>query len=189
VELGLRRFVDDVRSKRHRFRQAMGGVFGAFLVVLARPAWWGFIVGVALVCGGALVRLWAAGHVRKNEVLETHGPYAFVRHPQYLGNCLIAVGWCAACGHPWAVCIWAVLFYLFYVPAIRREDDKLRRRFGEAWQTWRVRTPAVVPTHWPAPDHDTRPMGWSPMQAIRNGEPIWLTLMVIGLLLIYLRLT
>jgi len=133
VELGLRRFVDDVRSKRHRFRQAMGGVFGAFLVVLARPAWWGFIVGVALVCGGALVRLWAAGHVRKNEVLETHGPYAFVRHPQYLGNCLIAVGWCAACGHPWAVCIWAVLFYLFYVPAIRREDDKLRRRFGEAW--------------------------------------------------------
>ena len=189
MKLGLKEFVHDVRSERYRFRQGIGGAFGAFLVVLAQPIWWGFTVGVVLVFGGALLRLWAAGRIRKSQVLEIHGPYAFVRHPQYLGNCLIAVGWCFACGYPWAVCIWAAIFYLFYIPAIRREDDKLRRRFGEVWQMWHERTPAIVPAHWPAVNPDARPMGWSLVQAIRNGEPIWLILMLIGLLFIYLRLT
>ena len=184
MKIGLKRFVRDLRRKRYRFRQVVGGAFVAFLVVLARPVWWGFAPGVCLVAAGALVRLWAAGHVRKDQVLATDGPYAFVRHPQYLGNCLLAAGFCLAAGHPWAIAVWAALFYLFYAPAIRREDSRLRTRFGEPWQDWYQETPAVVPTRWPSRNPGLRLFEWSALQALRNGEPGWLALIVAGLLAI-----
>ena len=188
MELGLRQCWSDLCRRRYRFRQAVGGVFGVFLIVVARPAWWSFAVGSALIVPGVMLRLWAAGHVRKNQDLETHGPYAFVRHPQYLGNCLLAAGFCFASGHFWAVGIWALLFYLFYVPAIRREDDKLRRRFEEPWHKWYEKTPAIVPTHWPETNPGLHLPDWSTLQALRNGEPIWLILILLSLLSIYFRL-
>ena len=187
MEVGWRRFWNDLRRKRYRFRQAMGGAFSALLVILAQPKAWAFPVGLALIAAGALVRLWAAGHVHKNEVLATDGPYAFVRHPQYLGNCILALGFSLASGLLWAIAAWAVLFYLFYVPAIRREDDKLHRRFGQAWESWRAKTPAVLPTRWPGPGADMRLKDWSVLQSIRNGEPIWLTLMTAAVVSFYLR--
>ena len=188
LELGLRQFRHDLRRRRYRFRQAVGGVLGAFLVVLARPTWWSFAVGAALITVGAMVRLWAAGHIRKSQHLETHGPYAVVRHPQYLGNSLLAIGLCLAAGHPWAVGIWAVIFYLFYVPAIRREDDKLRRRFRESWQRWYEKTPTIVPTRLPTPNPGLHLLDWSPLQALRNGELIWIALILVGVLSMYLSL-
>jgi len=135
-----------------------------------------------------LIRLWAAGHVRKNEVLATDGPYAFVRHPQYLGNCLLATGMCLASGRIWAIAIWALVFWLFYVPAIRREDDKLHRRFSDAWEAWSRNTPAVLPVRWPSGRGGFRLRDWSFMQSLRNGEYIWLGLITAGLVTIYLRL-
>jgi len=142
-------------------------------------------VGACLAAAGALVRLWAAGHLRKDQALATDGPYAFVRHPQYLGNCLLATGFCVAAGHPWAIAVWAAIFYLFYVPAIRREDARLKKRFSESWHEWRQKTPAVVPTRWPSSNPGARLLGWSPLQALRNGEPGWLALILAGLLAIH----
>ena len=116
MKLGLKRFWHDLSRRRYHFRQAVGGAFGVFLVAFASPALWSFAVGSALIVPGVMLRLWAAGHVRKNQYLETHGPYAFVRHPQYLGNCLLAAGFCFASGHVWAVAVWALVFYLFLHP-------------------------------------------------------------------------
>ena len=187
MEVGLRRFWNDLQAKRYRFRQAMGGAFGVLLAILAQPKAWALPIGVALIVIGALIRLWAAGHVHKNEILATDGPYAFVRHPQYLGNCILALGFSLASGLLWAAAVWAVLFWLFYVPAIRREDEKLRRRFGEAWENWRASTPAVLPTRWPGPGSDIRTKDWSLLQSIRNGEPIWLALIAAAVVSFYLR--
>jgi hypothetical protein len=186
MELGLRRFVDDMRTGRHRFRQATGAVFLAFLVVLARPTGWGFGVGLALACLGGFVRLWAAGLVHKNVLLETGGPYAVVRHPQYLGNTLIGVGLCLASGHPWALLVWALILYVFYLPAMRHEDQKLHGRFGEAWEQWSAVTPSLIPRRPPSGSEERRQ--WSLMQSVRNGEPIWLGIVFAGFLLVYLQL-
>jgi len=188
LQLGLRQFWDDMRQRRYRFRQAVGGVFGVFVLVLARPTWWSFVLGGGLIVVGALVRLWAAGHVRKNRRLETRGPYVLIRHPQYLGNSLIAFGLCLAAGHPWPAGLWAVIFYLFYVPAIRHEDEKLRKRFGGSWERWYSNTPPVVPTHLPAANPGLHLLDWSPVQALRNGEPIWLIFVAAGVVAILCRL-
>jgi protein-S-isoprenylcysteine O-methyltransferase Ste14 len=148
-----------------------------------------FWVGAGSGTVGLLVRLWAAGHVRKSRKLATHGPYAFVRHPQYLGNTLLAVGLSLASGYPWAIGLWCVLFWLLYVPAIKREDDKLRRRFGQSWEKWADRTPAVLPVRRPSSNPGLHLEDWSFWQAIRNGEPAWLALSVGALLYLYILRT
>jgi len=190
MEVGWKRFLSDLRGRRYRFRQAVGGFFGAFLFVLAdwdvRP--WVFALGAALCAVGAFIRLWAAGLVRKNEVLETRGPYAYVRHPQYLGNCLLAAGVCVATGHVWALAVWALVFWLFYVPAIRREDEKLSRRFGEAWREWASRTPAILPLPGRGGGRPRQLGRWSVWQSVRNGEYVWLALITLGMASVYVRM-
>jgi len=188
MEFGLATLVHDLKHRRYRFRQALGGIMVVFLVILAQPAPRGLPIGVAVCILGEMVRLWAAGYVRKSRVLETRGPYAFVRHPQYLGNTLHAVGLCLASGHPWAISVWPVFFLLFYMSAIRREDGKLENRFGDDWRAWREVTPAVIPRRWPGRKAWGHLREWSLLQSIRNGEPLWVMGISAALVLMYLGL-
>jgi len=186
MKLGVSQLWWDLRHRRHRFRQPFALLFCLVLLVVARPVLWGFVVGAPLCLLGALVRLWAAGYVRKSKVLETRGPYSLVRHPQYLGNTLMATGASLAVGQPLAIALWAVLFPLSYVPAIRREDAKLHKRFGLAWEKWSAVTPAVVPLRRIPPGSGLHLKEWSLRQCCRNGEPIWLVLALVGLTYIFL---
>jgi uncharacterized membrane protein len=104
-----------------------------------------------------------------------------VRHPQYLGNSLLAFGFCVASGHWWLIAVWFLIFWLFYLPAIEREDGKLRRRFGEAWADWAEKTPAVVPVRWPGFRLKANTGEWSFLLAIRNGELVWMICVVAAL--------
>jgi len=189
LRLGLKQFWHDVLHRRYRFRQFAGAVFLIGLVISAshsQPA--PFWAGTSLGLLGLLVRLWAAGHVYKSKELATHGPYAFVRHPQYLGNSLIAVGLPLASGYPWAIGIWILLFWLLYVPAISREDDKLRRRFQKSWEKWAGETPALVPIRWPRANPGLHLADWFLWQAVRNGEPVWTLSVAAAFVLVFLQL-
>ena len=188
LNVGLRRLWTDVRQNRYRFRQAAGGTFAVFVIALAHPVLLGVIIGGILLALGAFIRTWAAGYVFKNHVLETRGPYAFVRHPQYLGNFLMAIGICLAADLPLAVLVWAAIFLLFYTSAIQHEDGKLSKRFGEAWTEWAGETPAIVPLRRPRAGWSAQLFEWSPRQWARNGEPLWLSLLTIGFLTIVFRL-
>ena len=188
LNVGLRQLWTDVRQNRHRFRQAVGGAFAVCVIALAHPVLLGVIIGGILCALGAFMRTWAAGYVFKNHVLETRGPYAFVRHPQYLGNFLLALGFCLAADLPLAVLVWAALFVLFYTPAIQHEDDKLNKRFGDAWTEWARGRPAIIPLRWPRAGWSAHLFEWSVRQWARNGEPIWMSLLTIGFLTIVFRL-
>jgi len=61
----------------------------AGLLAFARPTSGVFAVGVALIGIGEGLRLWATGHLQKNQELTTSGPFAYVRNPLYLGTLLI----------------------------------------------------------------------------------------------------
>ena len=51
---------------------------GAFLVVIfAKPHLIGIVVGFILIALGEGIRIWAAGHLQKNEILTVTGPYAY----------------------------------------------------------------------------------------------------------------
>ena len=174
--------------RRYRYRQVIGVVFLVTLVGVANPAQPTLAAGIGLVLLGAAVRLWASGHIHKDSALAITGPYAFVRHPLYLGNCLLATGFCLAAGQPWAIAVWATILWLFYIPAMKREDEKLHKRFGREWEEWRSTTPAIIPFHWPGFERGLRKANWSISQSLHNGEPVWTLLMLAGIALTYARL-
>jgi protein-S-isoprenylcysteine O-methyltransferase Ste14 len=79
--------------------------------------------------------------------LATSGPYAFMRNPVYIANMLMFAGLCVLCELPWAiplVCAWA---FIVYNIGIRFEEQRLRKRYGEAYTDFCERTPRWIPHH------------------------------------------
>lgn len=112
---------------------------------LARPTGALLLAGVAVGSAGLLLRAWAAGTVAKNERLTTGGPYAYVRHPLYLGSLLVGLGLTLAGGH-W---VWPALFLVFYAVVharlVRDEAELLSQAFGDEHRAYVVQVPALVP--------------------------------------------
>lgn len=141
----------------------MSGVDGIFEL---------YVTGVGIAGAGILIRLWASGHVKKNRELATDGPYAYVRHPLYVGNILILTGFTVASQLWWAFPVTALLMWFYYPTAIDYEDLKLKRMFGDQWQAWAHETRALVPRF---RGRGFSFGGWSLKQSlIDNGEPLFL---------------
>jgi len=130
----------------HEFsRQALGVVLILVFALTSRPSLPSIVVGLTLALTGMLARLYASGFVMKNQELATHGPYALVRHPLFLGNILLLVGFSVAGATLWGLPLVAA-FIAFYCPtAIEYEDRNLHRLFGEQWAQWAGSVPALVP--------------------------------------------
>ena len=144
------------------------------------------ITGAVFATLGMLVRLWASGFVMKNEKLATSGPYGYVRHPLYVGNMLICIGFCFAAGHWWAWAVSAVYVWYFYPETIAYEDSKLRRLFTEEWDAWAARTRALIPRLTPFSQSQDGTSWTLQRSLMRNGEP--LHIVVLGGCLIYVYL-
>jgi protein-S-isoprenylcysteine O-methyltransferase Ste14 len=182
---GWRRVSHDLVHRRQRFRQVVGFSLIFALTIFGRPTPHLLAWGAGVVAIGALIRLWASGCVKKNQVLATNGPYALVRHPLYVGNLLVCAGFCLASGVWWSVPVAAAVLLLFYPPAVRYEDQKLRKLFPGQWEPWAARTRALIPG---APSDSLRAT-WSFRQSlIENGEPIYAAIFAACLWFLYTRL-
>jgi len=184
---GLKRFAYDLWYNRYRSRQFVGIVFLILLAVVGRPIaefyYWG--AGAAVL--GIIVRLWASGHVKKDKILATTGPYAYVRHPLYVGNHLITVGFCLASSLWWSFFAWIALALYYYPQTIAAEDRQLAKLFPGQWEDWARDTQALTPRLTPYRLGQTSE--WSFMQSLKkNGEPIIAALLVYGLFVLYSRL-
>jgi protein-S-isoprenylcysteine O-methyltransferase Ste14 len=120
-------------------------LLSVFFVVIARPVDWLLYPATVVAIAGIGVRLWASGFIVKNEQLATNGPYAFVRHPLYVGNILILFAFAAASGLWWAFLIVIAFLWFYYPKAIEYEDRKLRSIFPGTWQEFANQTPALMP--------------------------------------------
>jgi protein-S-isoprenylcysteine O-methyltransferase Ste14 len=108
---------------------------------------------LAIAIAAVALRVWGASYLSAStvwdekpqaEVLVQSGPFAFVRHPLYLGNVLLALGLGAAA--PLAGWIFIFAATVFFVSAlIRYEEDRLTERHGSAYDTYRRRVPSLVP--------------------------------------------
>ncbi len=173
-----------------RFHEASRQAIGLLLLLVCAwfitPAGTGRVwAGLALAGLGEIWRVYAAGVIHKNRQLATTGAYSLVRHPLYLGNIVILVGFTIASGHIAVIAIVIAFLAFYYPPAVRYEDAKLERLFGEAWRNWSAGTPAVFPTslRW-RPDTEAE---WNARQSLlRNGElPISVYLVACAALLLY----
>jgi hypothetical protein len=120
-----------------RRRVALGFIAAVLAFWLAAPTPRSLAVGAVIALAGEAVRVWAAGHLEKGREVTTTGPYAFTRHPLYLGSTLIGAGMAIA---SWSVIV--VLLVAAYLgatlgAAIRTEEAHLTRKFGQAYPEYR----------------------------------------------------
>jgi protein-S-isoprenylcysteine O-methyltransferase Ste14 len=99
---------------------------------------------------GGFVLLAAAWRVlysaQRTRTPATTGPYARIRHPQYVGFILIMFGFLLQ----WPTLITFVMFPILvamYVRLARREEREALMQFGEAYARYAAFTPPFVPRH------------------------------------------
>jgi Isoprenylcysteine carboxyl methyltransferase (ICMT) family len=98
-----------------------------------------------VVVAGLVLRTWARGVFEPQRELARTGPYAFIRHPLYVGSFLIGFGCAAMTRDARVVLAFVGAFLLMYVPRIRREEMSLRRRHGDAHARYVAGVGAVFP--------------------------------------------
>ena len=100
-----------------------------------------FIGGGFILLGAAWRVLYAAQQTHR---LATSGPYARLRHPQYVGFILIMVGFLLQ----WPTLLTLVMFPILvwmYVRLAGREEREVRAEFGEEYALYARRVPGFIP--------------------------------------------
>lgn len=156
-------------------------------------------IGLVLVVIGTLIRIWAGGHLRRDQQLTTSGPYAYSRNPFYLGRLFLIVGFAAMSGVmnnlPVQIitAVALLIFFFVYMPRKEvREGGRLQKMFGPDYETWKANVPQLFPRLSP---YVMNPRPWS-RQLFFGGDgqftgnkEIWTTLAVALICaLIFLRM-
>jgi protein-S-isoprenylcysteine O-methyltransferase Ste14 len=95
-----------------------------------REPYWG---ALAIIAAGVFMRSWAAGYLYKDKTMAAGGPYLLVRHPLYLGSCLLSLGLIVALHHWVVTALLGTVTALQYWHTIRHEEQNLLKRFGEPY--------------------------------------------------------
>jgi protein-S-isoprenylcysteine O-methyltransferase Ste14 len=107
------------------------------------PFFWIFWI---LLFTGVVIRIWAAGIIRKNSEVAKTGVYRMVRHPLYLGTLLIYLSFFLACGDMLlGIILFALMYFVVYYPRMLQEEKKLFAKFPGDYQRYMARTPRLVP--------------------------------------------
>lgn len=92
-----------------------------------------------------LYRAWQVLYAAQQEGrLAVNGPYARVRHPQYVAFVMIMAGFLLQ----WPTILTLAMFpvlVLMYGRLSRFEETQMRQRFGDEWTRYASRTPRFVP--------------------------------------------
>ncbi len=104
-----------------------------------------FFCSYFLIVSGEILRIWAAGHLQKEKILTTGGPYRWIRNPLYLGSFLIALGFYLIMDSRWILPVIFVYFGLFYYPVVRHEEKILGEKFPDEYPPYADAIPAFYP--------------------------------------------
>jgi len=110
--------------------------------------------GGASMAAGIALNVWALSERRRRstgefqleqpDALVTTGPYAFSRHPMYVGWWLIHLGAGVMRGTRWVAATLPVAVVLEHVGGSLVEERELRARFGDEYTTYAERVPRYV---------------------------------------------
>jgi protein-S-isoprenylcysteine O-methyltransferase Ste14 len=182
---GIQKIIRNLRY-HEASRQWFAVLFVLLVSLMGKPEETLLFIGTGIAAAGTLIRLWASGHVMKNKELATDGPYAFVRHPLYVGNILLLVGFSLASSLWWSYILMIALLLFYYPPTISYEDNKLRNYFGDPWIEWSKTTHALIPT-WPRRKNDSS-SSWSFRKSLmQNAEPVIVAYLIGCMYLLYTK--
>lgn len=110
--------------------------------------------GISLI--GLILRFIIVGHAAPNtsgrntegqiaDTINSDGLYSVVRHPLYLGNFLMWLGPALLTFHGWFIGLFVFLYWIYYERIMLAEEDYLRNKFGEPYESWAAGRPAFIP--------------------------------------------
>ena len=182
------------RLKKLRFVLVYPLAIGLFLS--ARTTERSLLIGIVVIALGEALRLWAnsyVGHRKVNQTrqgqakigqLITAGPYAFVRHPLYLGTFLLGAGFCIIVGNAWLALLALLFFLLVYQRKMREEDAIILAEWGETFARYKQAVCAWMPTGRRYADRQ----GTGSWQGIlASKELTTLAWVIVGVILLYFR--
>jgi protein-S-isoprenylcysteine O-methyltransferase Ste14 len=98
--------------------------------------------------GGGFILISAAWRVlyeaQRRHALATTGPYAHLRHPQYLGFILVMLGFLVQWPTILTLAMFPVLVWM-YLGLARQEEREARAEFGEDYARYAARVPPFFP--------------------------------------------
>jgi protein-S-isoprenylcysteine O-methyltransferase Ste14 len=98
-----------------------------FIIGMAIGSWSGSVFGFRAVLG-------------LGNRLVTRGPYRYTRNPQYIGDCLLALGYMIFT-NSWMVVVIGVLGIILNLMAPFTEESWLEERFGDSYRDYKRRVP------------------------------------------------
>jgi len=115
------------------------------------------IIGAIFFFCGVGLYLWGLGTMRsqfavsnlfgaelyKEHKLVTHGPFAIVRHPLYVGVILTAIG-ALLIFRTWGMVIFSPMSFVV-IGRAKQEEKLLEQEFGEEWKDYVSKVPKWVP--------------------------------------------
>lgn len=181
--------VKDLRYKLTKVttKTVLAGIVGIALFWIARDkaldARW-FLPGAAVTVLGEWLRLWAAGHLRKNKQLTSTGPYSHVKNPLYIGTLLITLGYSAMAMNIWIMVAGFVWFFIYYAPYKKKqENEKLIASFGDAWKVYDQAVPDYLPRITPYPDRGASRWNWDVVK--ENSEHETAAAVLVGFVVLF----
>jgi len=105
--------------------------------------------GMGLILFGFLFRISARGYKEENtsngNALVKTGPYAIIRNPMYFGTFIIGTGVVMMLLELWFFFLFAVVFFMIYIPQMKKEERVLLERFGLEYDEYCRSTPKYFP--------------------------------------------
>ncbi len=105
------------------------------------------LLSIAFIAGGfiLLANAWKVLYpAQKKQTLAIAGPYARLRHPQYVAFILIMFGFLLQWPTVLTLAMFPVLVYM-YSRLAQREEREIRAEFGDTYVRYAAATPAFLP--------------------------------------------
>lgn len=105
------------------------------------------IISIGLILGGFILlsNAWRILHTAQREhTLATTGPYARIRHPQYVAFIIIMFGFLLQWPTILTLIMFSILVFM-YVRLAKSEEKDAKKEFGEGWDEYASRTPRFIP--------------------------------------------
>ena len=168
-----------------KIRRAPVFIGAILLVVFAKPNPVGMAVGIILIIFGEGIRIWAAGHLQKNEMLTVPGPYAYVKNPLYIGSILMTAGFCILADNIYLLAAATFMFCFHYIPYKKKiEGDRLKKIFGSQYDDYDQKVPEYLPGRTP---YSEEKVSWQFKNFIENSEEGILLIVIAGIFLVLSR--
>ena len=135
---------NDVLALLSRWRIDLASVVVVPVIALARPSHAAILEYLPMLVAGVALRTWARGHLDRRR-LTSSGPYAYVRHPLYVGSFLMGLAITLMTRHSALPFLYAIVFAVMYWPKAIREETFQRARSAAEWDRYAAVVGSVLP--------------------------------------------